>query len=225
MAAWPLPTDAQADDFFYQGDDMWVTITGYKGPGGAVTIPADINGVPVFELGEWALAWHGEIASVAVSGPYIWGIDDFAFYSCTGLTNVTIPASVGYIASDAFEYCSNLQTIAVDPGNAAYSSADGVLFNKNQTDLIVCPGGRPGTYVVPASVLYLDSEAFSSCSGLTAIGVASSNSTFSSIDGVLFGANQKGLIRCPEGKTGNYTRNGLNSYYFIDAIQRFSYQE
>ena len=33
----------------------------------------------------------------------------------------------------------------------AYSSGDGVLFNKAKTILIVCPGGKSGEYVIPES--------------------------------------------------------------------------
>ncbi len=38
-------------------------------------------------------------------------IGDYAFYGCTGLTNVTIPNSVTYIGNRAFVSCTNLTTI------------------------------------------------------------------------------------------------------------------
>jgi hypothetical protein len=57
----------------------------------------------------------------------------------------------------------------VDPANSFYSSVDGVLFDKNQTTLIEFPGGRGGSYTIPASVTSIGGGAFSYCSSLTSI--------------------------------------------------------
>ena len=42
--------------------------------------------------------------------------------------------------------------MTVDTNNPAYSSVDGVLFNKSQTTLIQCPGAKTGSYTIPNSV-------------------------------------------------------------------------
>jgi hypothetical protein len=68
-----------------------------------------------------------------------------------------------------FYYCLNLQTIAVDSRNRVYSSAEGVLFNKAQTALIVCPAGKSGNYVSPHSVTRIGDYAFSWCMDLTGV--------------------------------------------------------
>lgn len=48
----PLSLQAQIPDFFvYQEVSMSIRITGYTGTGGAVVIPATINGMPVTEIG------------------------------------------------------------------------------------------------------------------------------------------------------------------------------
>jgi hypothetical protein len=57
----------------------------------------------------------------------------------------------------------------VDPLNPAYSSLDGVLFNKSQTELIQCPGGKTGTYNIPNSVTSIGEWAFSGCTSLTSV--------------------------------------------------------
>ena len=51
----------------------------------------------------------------------------------------------------------------VDSLDLAYSSVDGVLFNKSQTTLIQCPGGKGGSYTVPNSVTNIGNNAFSDC--------------------------------------------------------------
>ena len=112
----------QFDDFTYTSDGTNVTITGYSGIGGDVAIPASIAGLPVTSIG------------------------DRAFFGCSSLTSVTIPDSVTSIGPLAFSGCSSLTAINVHAANPNYSSVDGVLFDKNQTTLIQCPGGKPDSY-------------------------------------------------------------------------------
>ena len=100
-------------------------------------------------------------------------IGESAFSSCKGLTSVTIPNSVTSIGTLAFGYCSGLTEINVDENNTAYSSIDGVVFNKSQTELVCYPGGKQGAYTIPNSVTSIGSKAFSGCSGLTSVTINS----------------------------------------------------
>ena len=68
--------------------------------------------------------------------------------------SVAIPANVRdigqpYAGNNAyyniFLSCKNLTDILVDDGNAAYSSQDGILYNKAKTELICCPAGKTGS--------------------------------------------------------------------------------
>ena len=54
---------------------------------------------------------------------------------------------------------------------------------------------------IPESVTSIGSEAFLDCTSLTSINVASGNPAYSSVDGVLFNADQTVLIAYPAGKT------------------------
>jgi len=58
-----------------------------------------------------------------------------------------------------------------------YSSLDGVLFNKSQTTLIRCPGGKVGTYAIPNSVTTIDYDAFSFCANLMVVTIPDSVTT------------------------------------------------
>jgi len=62
----------------------------------------------------------------------------------------------------------------VDSANASYSSADGVLFNKSQTTLIQYPGGKIGSYTIPASVTTIGDWAFYGSWQLTSVTIPSS---------------------------------------------------
>jgi len=58
----------------------------------------------------------------------------------------------------------------VDAANPAYSSsADGVVFDKEKTCLVVYPSGKTGSYVIPNSVTTIRDNAFTGCDELTAV--------------------------------------------------------
>ncbi len=67
-----------------------------------------------------------------------------------------------------------LASINVNAGNPAYSSQDGVLYNKARTKLLQYPGGRSGAFTVPAGVTILGKLRFIGCVGLTSVTFPSS---------------------------------------------------
>ena len=148
-----------------------------------------------------------------------------AFNNCSSLTSITIPAGVERIDAKVFMGCSKLENIYVDSNNQAYSSVDGVLFDKEKKTLIQYPEGKQDSdYVIPNGVekLYDYSfwscdhlinvtvsksvrtiqwkAAFQDCSNLENIYVDSNSNRFTSESGVLFSKNQTELIKYPEGK-------------------------
>ncbi|MCM1227901.1 MAG: leucine-rich repeat protein [Clostridium sp.] len=84
-----------------------------------------------------------------------------SFYK-SGLTSLTIPESVTDIGTNAFYGCYDLTGIDVSENNVSYISEDGVLFNKEKTELIRYPAGNERTeYIVPDSVTSFAECAFS----------------------------------------------------------------
>jgi BspA type Leucine rich repeat region (6 copies) len=111
----------------------------------------------VFAIGENAFFESG-LTSVTL-GNSVNSIGQSAF-SATDLTSILIPNSVTNIAFEAFASCRNLTNIMVDAANPAYTSSNGVLFDKDQTTLIAFPGGIAGSYVIPDSVTNIETGAF-----------------------------------------------------------------
>jgi len=101
-------------------------------------------------------------------------IDDYAFRDCIGLTSVTIPSSVISIGEYVFSGCIGLTEINVDVENQNYASEDGILYVKDKTTLIVCPGGKKGEIVIPNYVLQIGHHAFDRCCGLTSVAIPNS---------------------------------------------------
>ncbi|MDO5575507.1 MAG: leucine-rich repeat protein [Fibrobacter sp.] len=101
------------------------------------------------------------------------GIDTigyYAFYNCIQLESVTIPSSVKSIGDRAFCYCRKLMSITVDTANGYYKDIDGVLFSKDERELICYPSDKKGTsYEIPDGVTWINSSAFCYSHNLTSI--------------------------------------------------------
>jgi fibronectin type 3 domain-containing protein len=131
----------------------------------AVTIPGSVT-----SIGDYAFAYCSSLATATFTTPSIVAtIGEGAFASCTALTSVTIPGSVTVIGTYAFHACTALTSITVDPVNPNYASVDGVLYNKANTTLIQCPGGKTGAFIIPGTVTSISEWAFYSCNKLTTI--------------------------------------------------------
>ena len=98
----------------------------------------------------------------------VMSIGDVAFYNCSSLVSIEIPAGVTSIGENAFSSCSSLRSIDVDQNNTAYSSVEGILFNKDQTVLLRYPEGKAQTvYQIPEGVTDIADSAFSHCTSLS----------------------------------------------------------
>ena len=88
---------------------------------------------------------------------------------CTGLVSITMPDSVVKIGDHIFVGCNSLASIAIHPDNPAYASENGVLFNRDKTELIAYPAGRQGDYAIPDTVVKIGFMAFQDCCFLSSI--------------------------------------------------------
>ena len=102
-----------------------------------------------------------------------------AFRGCASLTSVHIPAGMVMFEEDdmiahSFFDCASLAAITVHKDNPRYSDAGGVLYNRDKTKLIVCPGGKTGEYIIPDGVIEIENGAFRGCGALTNVTIPDS---------------------------------------------------
>jgi len=102
-----------------------ITITHYTGPGGAVTIPTNINSLTVTGIGEFVFAETAATAIVIPDG--VTSMSDYAFANCESLTNVTISSTITSVSDFAFENSTELISVAIpnsitNIGYAAFAS-------------------------------------------------------------------------------------------------------
>ena len=113
------------------------------------------------------------------------------------IDDYTIKENTRVIADQAFFDCANLSSINVSNNNKNYSSNDGVLFNKDKTELITYPAGKTDSeYVIPNSVTSIGYSAFENCTSLTSVTIPNSvkslgDNAFGSVKKVIYNGTDK----------------------------------
>ena len=126
-----------------------------------VTIPASVTYV-----GNSAFYGCTSLKSVTVpeSVTYIGG---YAFAECYSLKYADIPANVTGIGASPFYNCRSLENINTDEANKWYTTVDGVLYDKDKTELINYPAGKKdSSYVIPEGIRTIREKAFYGCLNL-----------------------------------------------------------
>jgi len=147
-------------------------VTDSPGASGDIVIASTYNGFPVTSIAVQAFSGCTSLTSMTIPNS-VNSIGYLTFSGCTSLTSLTIPNSVTSIGFRPFEGCASLTNLSVDAANPAYSSLDGVLFNKAQTTLITFPPSR-GSYVIPGGVTNIGRSAFFGCMSLTNVTIGNS---------------------------------------------------
>ena len=142
-------------------------------------------------------------------------IDDDAFDSCINLKSVTIPDSVTNIGNKAFYNCKSLTSIEVSDNNGNYSSVDGILFNKDKSELITYPAGKADSeYAIQNSVASIGDSAFENCTCLTSVTIPDSVTSIG--DGAFAFCTSLASVTIPDSVTSIGSSAFYNTAYYND---------
>ena len=140
-----------------------------------VTIPNSVT-----EIDDYAFSGCENLSSLTLSNK-LDSIGRGAFESCTSLTSVTLPNSLTYLDWYPFSGCTSLKTVSIGSGlkewhnqgdygfvfddctalesitvsssNNNYSSANGIMYDKKKTEILVYPQAKKDTtYTVPSTI-------------------------------------------------------------------------
>ena len=131
---------------------------------------------------------------------------DDVFRWCNNLKKLNIPINLYNLMVDGcgLNECESLEEITVNGEGNYYTSENGVLFNKDKTELVLFPqGSNKISYTIPANTEYIDSNGLSSCIGLQEINVENENINYTSEDGILYNKGKTRLLSYPAGKKQN----------------------
>ena len=155
----------------------------YNGP--EVTMhPGEVYSIPtsVETIGKGAFAKAKEITAVQLNN--VKKISEGAFYSIRNLRNVELGASVETIENGAISDTPDLSRFTVDSNNPNYmADAEGVIYTKNQQELVLYPSGRAGEYSTLPTTKKIRNRAFYYAQKVTKVNF---NSALENIDNDAF---------------------------------------
>jgi hypothetical protein len=163
-------------EYSYRSLTLTVTITGYTGTGGNVTIPAEIEGMPITAIkdGAWnnGVFYNKQLTGVTIPDSVI-SIGNYAFYR-NQLTSVTIGNNVisigDYAFGDYYVENRNPLTSVIIPDSVT-SIGNSAFANNQLTDVIIgnsvtsigdsaFSGNQLTSVIIPDSVISIGDEAF-----------------------------------------------------------------
>ncbi|MBR7032929.1 MAG: leucine-rich repeat protein, partial [Clostridia bacterium] len=181
--------DPDPDGYFvYEISDGTATVTGYNGPGGDVSIPAELGGYPVTGIGSNAFKGCKTLTGITVPAG-ITNIGSWAFSGCTALEVLSLGGGVKSIGSYAFSNCTSLTYVDFPDSvtsigyDAFYSctSLAGIGYPVNWTSVPTGYNGGPfegctslTSVSIPDGVTSVPAYAFSDCSVLTSVEIPDS---------------------------------------------------
>ena len=187
-------------------DDYQVQVTGYSGNSSTVSIPTSVShggkNFRVTSIGQYAFTGNTTIQTVNIAST-ITSIKAGAFEGCTNLTSVAIPSNVSSIGNyafsntgiqsvylyskvssigwGAFTNCPNLTSISVESGNSDYGTYNGILYAKDMSTLVACPGGYKGSVNLSGlGVKEIGVDSFYMCKNVTDVTLPNTVMTISS---------------------------------------------
>lgn len=131
---------------------------------------------------------------------------EYAFDGCSSLLEITLPKSLHNIWTAVFRNCSSLTAIYVEAGSETYCSSNGILYSSDMTQLVKCPEGVIGSFVVPSQVISLLEEAFYKCNFIASVTFEAESELYSIGTNALSGCSSLTYLKFPKTLRHIWTR-------------------
>ena len=186
LLAVPLLAETEGN-FTYSVSNGQATITDFsESYSGDLVIPTTLGGYSVIAIGNSAFYDCSSLTSVTIPAS-VTTIGHETFENCSSLTSIEIPLSVTFIGERAFQGCSSLTSVAIPDGvtfigelafygcSSLPTDEDGVRYESQARKVLIeAPDSLAGEFVIPASVRFVHSGAFENCSSLTSVKLSES---------------------------------------------------
>ena len=205
----PMASVEHDAPYYHPNNEIWYT-------NGSTTTPTEPKYTDIFGANivsneydannnHWVITFDGEVTTIG----------DYAFYSCSSLTSVTIPDSVTCIGNSAFRSCSSLTSVTI-PDSVTTIGGYAFWYCDSLTSVTIPDGVTTiGDYAfyrcssltsvtIPDSVTTIGERAFESCSNLTSVTIPDSVTTIG--EGAFYGCSSLTSVTIPDGVTtiGDY---------------------
>ncbi len=163
---------ADEEEFEYEIRDGYAWITDYVGDGGAVVIPATIDGYSVLGIESQAFYEDYSIESITLSEgiKYIQG---GAIWHCFELEEISLPSTYAGKLDDESDannwlmYCPEFSKISIAEENPYYEVVDNVMYTEDMKVLLLLPQDDKRTVLrIPEGVKDIGGDACHSCENL-----------------------------------------------------------
>ncbi|MCI5745337.1 MAG: leucine-rich repeat protein, partial [Erysipelotrichaceae bacterium] len=191
--------------------DGTIELNSYTGKRRFITIPSKIEGKVVTSIGSNCFAYNSRIRQVTLPDSIKY-IKTGAFQRCSYLLNITIPNNVISIGDSAFYECSRLSSVGI-PTNGKLESIGTNAFSK-------C--GRLERMDLPINLSSVDGSAFYGDTQMREITVAEGNSNFTICNGALYTFDKSQIVYLPSALTGTFE---IDSSTSVIGTQAFSYSQ
>jgi len=161
-------------------------------------------------------------------GKKITAIGELSINNADSLQVMKIGKNITSIDKWAITNCRQLREIQVAPENEVYCSVDGVLFNKDKTELLTYPNAKGaeyakdgkllqmGSYVVPDGVITISHASFYKCYALESVTLPGSVVTIE--DRAFQKANNLANVTVAEGLQSI----GIDAFHGCEALTEFT---
>lgn len=119
------------------------------------------------EISSWAFQECKNLKTIELPDS-VSNLEGFSFSGCESMTSIHISKKITNLGYAVFSNCPKLDNITIADDNCCYVSIDGVVFNKDTTELIFCPPSK-AKFTIPETVTKLQSNAFENCTKIDTI--------------------------------------------------------